>query len=223
MKTIRFRFLLTFAALFLLSCSSTNPSADVVFSTVNIAPDCNNSTFNYSNEKGCDGKTYPNPVHSPYVIPFPPGTNFKTGLTNCSSSYHGAQYPDRYAFDFNVSEGTNFYASRGGVIAYVKEDQSSQGGGSGNWVVINHLDNTFGIYLHSPKNGIAVKEGDTIQKGDLLGITGRSGLAGYPHLHFIVTQNDYRWPYDAIPITFKNIIPADVIVKSYSSYKACNY
>jgi len=181
------------------------------------------SGFNYNIEKGCDGRIYPNPKTSPYILPFPPGTSFKTGLTNCSSSYHGANYPDRYAFDFDVAIGSHFYASRGGKVVYIKEDQPSEGGGSGNWVVIDHLDNTFGIYLHSPKNGILVKEGSTVEKGDLLGETGRSGLAGYPHLHFIVVQNDYQWPYDAIPITFKNILPADVIVKSHTEYRASDY
>ncbi len=218
MKKIVYKFL---GVLFILSSSSCSTTGTTT--NENIDTLCDGTTFNYHNEKGCDGKMYPNPNTSPYVIPFPPGTLFKTGLTNCSSSYHGAQYPDRYAFDFDVAVGTNFYASRAGEVVYVKEDQPSEGGGGGNWVVIKHKDNTFGIYLHSPKNGIYVTVGSQVKKGDILGITGRSGLAGYPHLHFIVTQNDYRWPYDAIPITFKNILPADVIVKSYTNYKVCNY
>ena len=217
------RFFVIFITFLLVSCSSANSPLEAISPIQNTPPDCDTSTFNYNNQKGCDGRTYPDPSSSPYVIPFPPGTSFKTGLTNCSSSYHSAQYPDRYAFDFNVAEGTSFYAARAGVVVYIKEDQPSGGGGGGNWVVVKHQDNTFGIYLHSPKNGISVNLGDTVEKGDLLGITGRSGLAGYPHLHFIVVQNDYRWPYDAIPITFKNISPADVIVKSYTNYKACNY
>ncbi len=223
MKILTVRFFTVFTIFLLISCSSTNSSLETISPEENSLQDCNTSTFNYNNEKGCDDRTYPNPTTSPYILPFPVGTSFKTGLTNCSSSFHGSQYPDRYAFDFDVAIGTNFYATRGGEVVYVREDQSSQGGGSGNWVVINHQDNTFGIYLHSPKNGISVKEGDIIKKGDVLGVTGRSGLAGYPHLHFIVTQNGYEWPYDAIPVTFKNIFPADVIVKSNTQYKACDY
>ena len=212
-----------------LSCESGSDSRepfvypDIVV-VLNDTSVCGNSAaYNYSNEKGCDGKVYPDPKNSPYVIPFPPETSFNTGLTNCSSSYHAQQFPDRYAFDFDVEEGTNFYAAREGTVVYVRENQSSLGGGSGNWVVVDHKDDTFGVYLHSPKNGISVEEGDTVTKGQLLGITGRSGLAGYPHLHFIVVQNDYQWPYDPIPITFSNILPADVIVKSYATYKACTY
>ena len=186
---------------------------------------CSLKQFNYMHQKGCDGKEYPDPSTSEYVLPFPAGVSYKTGLTNCSSSYHGAEHPDRYAFDFNMPTGTKFYASRGGVVSLVIDDQPSNGGGekSGNWLIIDHLDNTFGIYLHSPKKGIYVKKGDSIKQGDLLGITGRSGLAGYPHLHFIVVQNGYKWPYDAIPISFKNVIPADVILKSHTVYTACEY
>ena len=186
---------------------------------------CDTISFKYNNEQGCDGKTYIDPNNSPYVLPFPPGTIVKTGLTNCSKSYHGAAYPDRYAFDFNVDVGTPFYATRGGKVVLVINDQPSNGGGnkSGNWLIIDHKDNTYSIYLHSPKNGIEVNIGDNIKQGDLLGKTGRSGLAGYPHLHYIVVQNGYDWPYDAIPISFSNVMPRDVILKSNSTYTVCNY
>jgi len=142
---------------------------------------------------------------------------------SCSSSYHAAGYPDRYAFDFNMLVGTKFYACRGGKIALVIDGQPSDGGGDkyGNWVIVDHGDNTFGIYLHSPKNGISVTEGDVVKQGDLLGKTGRSGLAGYPHLHFIVVQNGYKWPYDPIPISFKNVFPPDVVLKSNTEYTVC--
>jgi len=185
---------------------------------------CQEGAFDYHNQKGCDGKEYPDPSNSKYILPFPSGKTYKTGLTNCSSSYHGKAHPDRYAFDFDMPVGDSFYATRGGKVVLVIEDQPSNGGGNkaGNWVIIDHLDNTYGIYLHSPKNGIAVNEGDNVKQGDLLGSTGRSGLAGYPHLHFIVVQNGYTWPYDPIPITFKNVYPKDVIIKSYSSYSACD-
>ena len=186
---------------------------------------CANRIYDYSGQLACDGQTYPDPTSSPYVLPFPVGRKVMTGLTNCSSSFHGAQYPDRLAYDFNVKEGTPFYASRGGKVALVIDDQPSGGGGdkAGNWVVIDHLDNTFGIYLHSPKNGIGVKEGDTIRQGDRLGIVGKSGYAGYPHLHFIVVKDGYSWPYDPIPITFSNVYPADVVLREKVEYTVCDY
>ena len=183
--------------------------------------DCSTRSYNYTHQIGCDGQEYPDPNTSMYSLPFPEGTVFKTGLTNCSSSYHAPEYPDKYAYDFDMPNGTNFYATRGGVVAYVEEAQPSEGGGGGNYVVIDHLDNTFGMYLHAPKDGIAVAKGDTINQGDYLGVIGHSGLAGYPHLHFIVVVDSFAWPYNPTPITFNNAMPADVILKSYTVYKVC--
>ena len=212
---------LTFCLLLFMSACLPSPSADDMMPLEIDTAGCVGHQYVYNNERGCDGKVYPDPNSSPYLVPLSPGLIFNTGLTNCSTSFHAPDLPDRYAFDFDVPEGTEFYASREGVVAHLVNDQRSGGGGVGNLVVIDHLDNTFGLYLHSPENGIAVSIGDEVTKGQLLGVTGRSGQAGYPHLHFIVVQNDFQWPYDPIPITFANIIPADVIIKSNSTYKSC--
>jgi len=187
--------------------------------------DCTDKNFDYHHQIGCDGKEYPNPITSEYVLPFPPDVTYRTGLTNCSSSYHAPEYPDRYAFDFNMPIGDSIYAARGGKVVVVVDDQPSEGGGGigGNGIIIDHYDHTYGIYLHSPNSGIFVNEGDTIKQGQFLAISGRSGLAGYPHLHFIVVQKGYQWPYDPIPITFKNVYPPDVIIQYHKLYTACSY
>ena len=103
----------------------------------------------------------------------------------------------------------------------VVESEPSGGGGAGNYVVIDHGDNTFALYAHSPKDGITVEEGDEVFQGRELGAVGRSGLAGYPHLHFIVLEGGYSWPYSGVPISFNNVVPPDVILKSFGNYKVC--
>lgn len=176
----------------------------------------------YEPVAGCDGQIYSDPAESPYVLPFPPGETFKTGLTNCSSSYHGAGQPDQYAFDFDMPVGTPFTAVRAGTVYKVVEDQPSNGGGTGagNYVVIDHGDGTYGLYYHSPENGIDVEVGDEVTQGDVLGISGRSGLAGYPHLHFIVVEGDPTYPYDGLAISFSNAQPGDTVLKSRTEYEA---
>ena len=169
---------------------------------------------------GCDGQIYPDPAESPYVLPFPAGEKYETGLTNCSSSYHRAGEPDQYAFDFDMPVGTEFTAVRSGTVYRVVEDQPSNGGGVGNYVIIDHGDGTYALYYHSPQDGIDVAEGDTVEQGDVLGISGRSGLAGYPHLHFIVVDGEPSYPYHGLAITFRNNLPADVVLKSYAEYEA---
>ncbi len=182
---------------------------------------CDSLVFNFQNEQGCDGQYYNDPNIFNYVIPFPEGTECKMGLCNCSSSYHAAGEPDEYAFDFDLPNGTHFTAAKGGKVVKVVEDQSSAGGGTGNFVVIDHLDGTFGHYLHSPENGILVENNTYVSQGDTLGLVGRSGLAGYDHLHFIVSRGGYEWPYNGIPISFSNVIPPHVVLQSFSTYVVC--
>jgi murein DD-endopeptidase MepM/ murein hydrolase activator NlpD len=131
--------------------------------------------------------------------------------------------PDQYAFDFDVPVGTPFMAARAGTVFRVVEDAPSDGGGAGNYVVIDHGDGTYGLYYHSPMNGISVGVGSQVDQGDVLGETGRSGLAGYPHLHFTVVVGAPDFPYDGIPVSFRNVSPPHVNLNSHSTYTAQNY
>lgn len=172
---------------------------------------------------GCDGQTYPSAASSPYVIPFAVGTTVTTGLGNCSSSYHAPGRADQYATDFDMPTGTLFVAARGGIVSYLDEDEPSEGGGAGNMVIVDHGDGTSALYLHSPKDGILVDVGDQVQPGDVLGVVGQSGLAGYPHLHFIVVEGSTAFPYHSIPVTFRNARPTHIALKSYAQYQVLPY
>lgn len=54
----------------------------------------------------------------------------------------------------------------------------------GRMVVIDHGWGLFSMYAHL--NSFEVKEGQQVQKGDIIGHTGMTGLAGGDHLHFSV-------------------------------------
>src|SRR5690606_1021452 len=110
------------------------------------------------NPPSCDEATWPDPAQSPYVLPYAAGETHRTGLTNCSSSYRASGNPDQFAFDFDMPEGTPFIAARGGRVHSVVKQAPSEGGGTGNFVVIDHRDGTYGLYYHSPKNGISRSE-----------------------------------------------------------------
>lgn len=172
-----------------------------------------------SPQSGC-GTDYPAPEASPYTLPFPVGESHTLGLGNCAGSFHGPSTPDRYAFDFDLPQGSDFVAARAGVVAKVVEDAPSGGGGVGNYVLIDHEDGTLGYYLHSPRNGVHVEEGERVEAGQPLGQVGRSGLAGYPHLHFTVVLGDPAWPYTGVPTSFRNADPADRPLRSYTRYRA---
>ena len=106
-------------------------------------------------------------------------------------------HKERAALDFKMKRGTNILAVRDGVVIRVKED-GAKGGWSkkyrnqGNNIVIQHSDNSRSGYWHLQKNGALVNVGDTVKQGQLIGLSGKTGYAATPHLHFIVWKSDSR-------------------------------
>lgn len=60
----------------------------------------------------------------------------------------------------------------------------------GNTVIIDHGQGLFSAVSHLKKNTIRVKEGDEVEKGDILGNCGNSGRSPEPHIHFQFQKND---------------------------------
>jgi hypothetical protein len=156
-----------------------------------------------SGDVGCSGTTYPPWQASAYVLPYPVGVTHSVDLSNCSGSYHSAGLPDEFAIDFAMPIGTVITASRGGTVVQV-EESGVDGDFPNNLVVVDHGDGTFAQYMHLTENGALVSIGATVSSGDTLGHSGATGLAGYPHLHFVVSGGDWPWPYGSVPVTFSN-------------------
>lgn len=171
---------------------------------------------------GCRDTSYPDWESSPYVLPFAVGESYRVELANCSASFHSAGQPDALAYDFVMDIGTPILASRAGTVVYV-EEAGEDFNQPNNLVVVDHGDETFAQYMHLTQNGAEVAVGDEVAPGDLLGYSGATGLAGYPHLHFIVTKNDYRWRYEGIPVTFSNTVANPRGLESYTIYEALPY
>ena len=100
-----------------------------------------------------------------------------------------------FAYDFVMPLGTPVTASRDGVIAFVKEN-SDKGGPDrkfiedANYISVYHADGTMANYFHLKKNGAAVKEGQYVKKGDVIGFSGNTGFSNGAHLHFEVIRPD---------------------------------
>lgn len=172
---------------------------------------------------GCDGATYDYWKTSDYVLPYPVGANYFINLTHCSGSYHGVGRPDQYAIDFAMGIGTPISAARAGVVVFV-EESGLDGEFPNNIIVIEHGDGTYAQYMHLTYNGALVKTGDNIQIGQALGFSGSTGLAGYPHLHFVATRRgSWNYPYTSFPTTFKNTSPNEFSLESGMNYTALPY
>lgn len=85
--------------------------------------------------------------------------------------------------DFAAPEGTEIYATGDGVVTAA--DNKSQG--YGNHVVIDHGFGYETLYGHMSR--IAVKPGQVIKRGQVIGYVGSTGLSTAPHCHYEVHKN----------------------------------
>lgn len=114
----------------------------------------------------------------------------------------------RYSLDFGMPRGTPVLAAREGVVLYL-QDGFRQGGTDpallerANLVVVAHRDGTMASYGHLAP-GLEVAVGDSVQEGELLGRSGRTGFAGQPHLHFHVGVRMLGEPGRTIPIRLRD-------------------
>jgi len=104
-------------------------------------------------------------------------------------------HKERAALDFKMKRGTHILAVRDGVVTRVKEDGSKGGWNKkyrsqGNNIIVQHSDNSRSGYWHLQKDGALVKVGDTVRQGQIIGLSGKTGYAALPHLHFIVWKSD---------------------------------
>lgn len=150
----------------------------------------------------CENAQYTDYTTSPYVLPYPVGDSYRVDLNQCSSSYHAPGGPDQFAVDFAMPIGSTITASRGGTVVYVEE--SGADFGFPNNLVIVKVGDQYDQYMHLTQNGALVNEGSFVAKGQAIGESGATGLAGYPHLHFVVTQGGFTYPYSSIPHNFSN-------------------
>lgn len=149
-----------------------------------------------------------------YRLPYEDGKSFQCTQGNNGSVSHSGSI--KYAFDFGLPEGTKVCASRGGKVAAIREDLSGGGltqeyRGKANFVKIDHGDGTTASYLHLQKDGALVEVGQTVEAGDVIGLSGATGYVTGPHLHFQVEKGS-----ETIEIKFEECgIPVEG--KSYAS------
>jgi hypothetical protein len=149
---------------------------------------------------------YPHPSNSPYVLPFKVGASYPLLQGNCGPFSHFEGTLWQFAFDFTMPIGTEVVAMRSGVVGYLVEEYDTNAKfGDFNWVLIVHDDNAQSYYSHLAQNGVLVSVGDSVEQGQVIGISGHSGTnSPIPHLHVGVRDARDR---SGIPITFKNVSP----------------
>jgi murein DD-endopeptidase MepM/ murein hydrolase activator NlpD len=103
--------------------------------------------------------------------------------------------------DFAASIGTPIYATADGTIEKVDVRFS----GYGKMVEIDHGFGYRTRYAHM--HDFAVKRGQHVKRGDLIGYVGNTGLSTAPHLHYEVFINDQR--VDPVHYFFNDLTAAE--------------
>ncbi len=82
--------------------------------------------------------------------------------------------------DVAANEGTPIYAADSGTVQTAVYSSSY-----GNYVVINHGNTYTTLYAHM--SSMAVSQGQTVNKGDVIGYVGSTGWSTGPHLHYEIS------------------------------------
>lgn len=102
---------------------------------------------------------------------------------------------NRDAIDFALPEGTAVLAARAGTVMQVQAGFQGNGQdrdhdlGRANLVRVLHEDGSMAVYAHLQHNGALVRQGEQVQAGQRIGLSGNTGYSAAPHLHFAVQVN----------------------------------
>lgn len=162
------------------------------------------------------------------------------GGNDVMSNYHYEHETQRYALDIvRTQEGFSYngdpkvnasyyafgeplYAAADGTVVEIKNDIPDNTPGvmnpeepAGNYVVIDHGNGEHSITGHIKEGSVAVKKGDKVKQGDLIGELGNSGNSSEAHLHFQVSDGpdlftsrsvNIRWADQSQQLTRGNTI-----------------
>ena len=141
-------------------------------------------------------------AHIPAIFPL------KEDEITYISSYFGYRPDPIYkiekfhsGIDFSAALGTEAYATGDGVVA----DVESNDWGYGNMVTVDHGFGYKTRYAHLQK--AAVRKGQRVKRGQMIGFIGSTGKATGVHLHYEVLKNDVH--IDPINFFYQDLTPEE--------------
>ncbi len=109
--------------------------------------------------------------------------------------------------DFTAPKGTPIYSTGDGVVDEVENNPFS---GYGRCVTIDHGFGYSSLYAHMERS--AVRKGQRVKRGEIIGYVGSTGLSTSPHLHYEIIKNGvkvnpvYHFYNDLSPEEFEKIL-----------------
>lgn len=83
----------------------------------------------------------------------------------------------------------------------------------GNYIIIDHLNGEFSFMIHLKKNSVIVSVGDTVVRGQKIGLAGNSGNSTGPHLHYHLQSTPSLVTGVGLPMQFINYYADDVFTE----------
>jgi len=136
-------------------------------------------------------------INKPFIFPLESKITSSFGKARV---YNGSLKGYHSGTDFRARVGTPVIASNDGEVVLVKKRFYS-----GGTVLLNHGQGVYTCYFHL--NEFKVKEGDILSRGEILGLSGKSGRVTGPHLHFSARINALQVdPLQLIELLNKNLL-----------------
>jgi hypothetical protein len=108
---------------------------------------------------------------------------------------------EHHGIDYLVPEGTAVFATADGTVKSLSEKNSSHGKA----ITIDHGNGYETSYSHLLD--IRVRKGQKVKRGDIIALSGNSGLSFVPHLHYEVRYRDTR--VDPVHYFFLELSPEE--------------
>jgi murein DD-endopeptidase MepM/ murein hydrolase activator NlpD len=130
-------------------------------------------------------------------LPFPENKSYRIiqGYNGVHSHYTPNSY---YAIDFGLNIKDTICSAGDGYVVGVIKDYNKSGRTEdwfdySNYITIYHpKSGLFTQYVHLIQNGSLVRVGDSVKKGQPIGLCGMTGYTTIPHLHFNVKKPDAK-------------------------------
>jgi murein DD-endopeptidase MepM/ murein hydrolase activator NlpD len=130
-------------------------------------------------------------------LPFPKNRSYRIVQGYYGSPSHNTSN-SRCAIDFGLNINDTICSADDGYVVGVIKDYKRAGKtvewfDYSNYITIYHpKSGLFTQYAHLINNGSFVKVGDTVSKGQPIGLSGMTGYTTIPHLHFNVKKPDAK-------------------------------
>lgn len=112
----------------------------------------------------------------------PGGLPIKGMISATFGTVSGVFEKPHTGIDIAVAEGTPVHATASGVVCAVAKDEVY-----GNFIIVDHLNGYRTLYAHLQSS--IVNMGDIVDRGMVIGFSGKTGRSKGPHLHYELSFN----------------------------------